>query len=77
MPTPTCTHFQTTKIPCLKCGQWMGLTLIEPGGRPNFELRTYACVPCETGESFLMAIRPIDAGELSRTNANSACSANR
>jgi hypothetical protein len=63
MPTPTCTNFQTTRIPCLKCGQWMGLTLIEPGGRPNFELRTYACIPCETGESFLMAIKPAESGE--------------
>jgi hypothetical protein len=58
MPTPTCTYFQTAKIPCLTCGQLMGLTLIEPGGRPHFELRTYACVPCKTGESFLMAIKP-------------------
>jgi hypothetical protein len=64
MPTPTCTHFQTTKIPCLKCGQWMGLTLIEPGGRPNFELRTYACVPCDTGESFLMAIKLVESDDL-------------
>jgi hypothetical protein len=63
MPTPTCTNFQTTRIPCLKCGQWMGLTLIEPGGRPNFELRTYACILCETGESFLMAIKPAESGE--------------
>jgi hypothetical protein len=70
MPTPTCTQFQATKIPCLKCGEWMGLTLIEPGCRPNFELRTYACTSCETGESFLMAIRPIDADKMSRVNAN-------
>jgi hypothetical protein len=41
----------------------MGLTLIEPGGRPNFELRTYACVPCETGESFLMAIKQVESGD--------------
>jgi hypothetical protein len=62
MPTPTCAQFQTTKIPCLTCGQLMGLTLIEPGGRPHFELRTYACVPCATGESFLMAIKSLAAG---------------
>lgn len=66
MPTPTCTHFQTTRIPCLRCGQLMALTLIEPGGRPNFELRTYACGPCETGESFLMAIKSAASGDLSR-----------
>jgi hypothetical protein len=64
MPTPTCTNFQTTKIPCLTCGRPMGLTLIEPGGRPNFELRTYACIPCKSGESFLMAIKPAEVGDL-------------
>jgi len=42
--------------------QLMGLTLIEPGGRPHFELRTYACVPCASGESFLMAIKSLEAG---------------
>jgi hypothetical protein len=41
----------------------MGLPLIEPGGRPNFELRTFACGACETGESFLMAIKPPDSGD--------------
>jgi hypothetical protein len=66
MPTPTCTHFQTTKIPCLTCGNAMALTLIEPGGRPNFELRTYACIPCDTGESFLMAIKPSESGDQRR-----------
>jgi hypothetical protein len=64
MPTPTCTHFQSTRIPCLTCGQWMPLTLIEPGGRPNFELRTYACSRCETDESFLMAIKSVEAVDL-------------
>jgi hypothetical protein len=63
MPTPTCTQFQTTKIPCLKCGELMGLTLIEPGGRPNFELRTYSCVRCEIGESFLMGIKPAESAD--------------
>jgi len=55
----------------------MGLTLIEPAGRPNFELRTYACVPCETGESFLMAIRSVNGGELPRGGATSEFSAGR
>jgi hypothetical protein len=63
MPTPTCSYFQATKTPCLKCGQPMGLTLIEPGGRPHHELRTYACIPCQTGESFLMAIKPAESGD--------------
>jgi hypothetical protein len=66
MPTPTCTRFQSAKIPCLKCGQPMALTLIEPGGRPNFELRTFSCIPCESGESFLMAIPSTEAREMSR-----------
>lgn len=70
MPTPTCTHFQTTKIPCLACGQPMGLTLIEPGGRPNFELRTYSCESCQAGESFLMGIK--DAGSDERSQARHA-----
>ena len=38
------------------------LVTIEPGGPPHFELRTYACVPCETGESFLMAIKSLESG---------------
>ena len=59
MPTPTCTQFQATRIPCLNCGQSMALALIEPGGRPHFELRTYACSQCGIDESFLMAIKPV------------------
>jgi hypothetical protein len=55
MPTPTCAHFQTTEMPCLKCGKRMRLTLIEPGGH-NFELRTYECIPCEITECILTAI---------------------
>jgi hypothetical protein len=49
----------------------MGLTLIEPGGRPNFELRTYACIPCQIGESFLMAIKPVESGDLPRPKSAS------
>jgi hypothetical protein len=66
MPTPTCTRFQATKIPCLKCGQSMGLTLIEPGGRLNLELRTYTCIPCASAESFLMAISSAEPREPNR-----------
>jgi hypothetical protein len=56
-PTPTCTHFQATELPCLKCGNVMKLALIEPAN-PKFELRTYECEPCGERESFLMAIIP-------------------
>jgi hypothetical protein len=55
-PTPTCTRFQTSiEMPCIKCGTQMRLALIEPRG-PNFDLLTYRCVPCDSGESFLKAM---------------------
>jgi hypothetical protein len=54
-PTPTCTRFQTTiEMPCMKCGNQMRLALIEPRSQ-NFDLLTYQCIPCDTGECFLMA----------------------
>jgi hypothetical protein len=64
LPTPTCTHHQTTEIQCLTCLGKMRLVTIEPGV-PNFELRRYACPQCDTGESFLMSI------ESSAANAGS------
>jgi hypothetical protein len=55
-PTPTCTRFQpTVEMPCIKCGKPMRLTLIEPRNL-NFDLLTYQCVPCDTGECFLKAM---------------------
>jgi hypothetical protein len=52
-PTPTCTRFQTTvDMPCMKCGTWMRLALIEPRDR-NIGLVTYRCIPCRSEESFL------------------------
>jgi hypothetical protein len=55
-PTPTCTRFQATiEMPCLQCGVQMRLALIEPQG-PNYNLLTYRCVPCDSGESFLKAM---------------------
>jgi hypothetical protein len=55
-PTPTCTRFQPTiEMPCLKCGEQMRLALIEPRDR-NFDLLSYQCGPCDSCESFLMAI---------------------
>jgi hypothetical protein len=55
-PTPTCTRFQATiEMPCMKCGVQMRLALIEPQG-PSYNLLTYSCVPCDSGESFLKAM---------------------
>jgi hypothetical protein len=42
-------------MPCIKCGKPMRLALIEPRDQ-NFDLLTYQCVPCDTGESFLKAM---------------------
>jgi hypothetical protein len=39
-------------MPCIKCGKPMRLTLIEPRDQ-QFDLLTYQCTPCESGESFL------------------------
>jgi hypothetical protein len=55
-PTPTCTRFQATiEMPCMTCGVQMRLALIEPQG-PSYNLLTYRCVPCDSGESFLKAM---------------------
>jgi hypothetical protein len=55
-PTPTCTRFKPTiEMPCMTCGVQMRLTLIEPQG-PSYNLLTYSCVPCDSGESFLKAM---------------------
>ena len=51
-PTPTCTRIQPTiEMPCLKCGHPMRLALIEPRNQ-RFQLLTYLCGPCDSGESF-------------------------
>lgn len=55
-PTPTCTRFQSTvEMPCIKCREPMRLALIEPRNQ-HFDLLTYHCVPCDSGESFLKAM---------------------
>ena len=55
-PTPTCTRFKPTiEMPCLKCGVQMRLALIEPQSA-SYNLLTYSCVPCDSGESFLKAM---------------------
>ena len=49
-------RFQTSiEMPCIKCGEQMRLTLIEPCDR-NFDLLTYRCIPCAADESFLQAV---------------------
>ena len=59
-PTPTCTRFQPTiEMACSKCGGRMRLVLIQPQDR-NFELLTYQCGLCDSGESFLMAYSGVD-----------------
>jgi hypothetical protein len=55
-PTPTCTRFQITiEMPCLKCGNDMRLSLIEPCSGQNLERLTYRCTECNCDERFLMA----------------------
>jgi hypothetical protein len=54
-PPPSCSHFQTTELPCPTCDRPMKLTLIEPSGR-HVELRTFECAGCDRGASFLMAV---------------------
>jgi hypothetical protein len=55
-PTPTCTRFQSTvEMPCIKCGEPMRLALIEPRNQ-QFDLLTYHCLSCDSGESFLKAM---------------------
>jgi hypothetical protein len=54
-PTPTCTRFQTSiEMPCMKCGEQMRLATIEPRDQ-NYDVLTYRCTPCDSGESFLKA----------------------
>jgi hypothetical protein len=54
-PTPTCTRFQTSiEMPCMKCGAQMRLAMVEPRDQ-NYDVLTYRCTPCDSGESFLKA----------------------
>ena len=54
-PTPTCTRFQTSiEMPCMKCGTQMRLATIEPRD-DDYDVLTYRCTPCDSGESFLKA----------------------
>ena len=54
-PTPTCTRFKTSiEMPRMKCGAQMRLALIEPRDQ-NYDVLTYRCTPCDSGESFLKA----------------------
>jgi hypothetical protein len=54
-PTPTCTRFKTTiEMPCMKCGTQMRLAAVEPRDQ-HYDVLTYSCTPCGSGESFLKA----------------------
>jgi DNA-directed RNA polymerase subunit RPC12/RpoP len=54
-PTPTCTRFKTSiEMPCMKCGAEMRLAVVEPRDQV-YDLLTYRCTPCDSGESFLQA----------------------
>ena len=54
-PTPTCTRFKTSiEMPCMRCGGQMRLALIEPRDQV-YDVLTYQCTPCNSGESFLKA----------------------
>jgi DNA-directed RNA polymerase subunit RPC12/RpoP len=41
-------------MPCMKCGAQMRLALIEPRDQ-SYDVLTYRCTPCDSGESFLKA----------------------
>ena len=41
-------------MPCMKCGAQMRLATIEPRDQ-NYDVLTYCCTPCDSGESFLKA----------------------
>src|ERR1044072_2580981 len=59
-PTPTCTRFQTSiEMPCIRCGAQMRLATIEPRDQ-NYDVLTYRCTPCDSGESFLKRARSGD-----------------
>jgi hypothetical protein len=54
-PTPTCARFKTIiEMPCIKCGAEMKLAVVEPRDQV-YDLLTYRCTPCDSGESFLRA----------------------
>ena len=53
-PTPTCTRFETSiEMSCIRCGVQMRLALIELRDQ-NYDVLTYRCAPCDSGESFLL-----------------------
>ena len=42
------------EMPCMKCGAEMRLAMIEPRDQ-NYDVLTYRCTPCDSGECFLKA----------------------
>jgi len=41
-------------MPCMKCGTQMRLAAVEPRDQ-HYDVLTYSCSPCGSGESFLKA----------------------
>jgi hypothetical protein len=54
-PNPLFSVAEIEVLNCSECGKPMRLACIEPD-KPGFDLRTFECAQCNTGESFLVAI---------------------
>jgi hypothetical protein len=54
-PNPVLSAVAIGVLTCSGCGKPMRLACIEPA-KPGFDLRTFECAKCNTGETFLIAI---------------------
>jgi hypothetical protein len=54
-PNPLFSVAEIGVLNCSGCSKPMRLARIEPD-KPGFDLRTFECAKCNTGESFLVAI---------------------
>jgi hypothetical protein len=54
-PSPLFSVAEIGVLNCSGCGKPMKLARIEPD-KPGFDLRSFECAKCNTGEAFLMAI---------------------
>jgi len=54
-PNPVVSAVEIGILNCSGCGKPMRLACIEPA-KPGFDLRTFECPKCNTGETFLVAI---------------------
>jgi hypothetical protein len=54
-PTPLFSVAEIGVLNCSGCGNPMRLACIEPG-KPGFDLRSFECAKCNTGEAFLVVI---------------------